>query len=364
MSEKVDYDVLISGGGPAGISTWLHLNKHASDIASRTIVLEKEAYPRDKLCGGAISSWGQDILKKFHIHINAPCIEIANTQYQFEEECYFKKEPGFLKIFRRIELDHELVKAAINKGLNIHQQETIQEISNKNNFLIVKTTKQTYRTKVLVGADGAFSTVRNHMKLKNKPCFATGIELYAPVNPTVDTEYQEKTAVLDFTPINQGLQGYFWHFPCINEDQPFMNHGIYNSRLKRNIPKVNINEMLNQQIQSRNITKQYTSWSGHPIPLLDINSTLSQPHIILAGDAAGIEPLLGGGIHLALSYGDVAVSTILNAFDHQDFSFQTYQERLRNHLVGKYIKKLTYLAHEVYSKNMNVLDAVRNIFSA
>ncbi len=45
----LDYDVMIVGGGPAGISTWLHLQKRNPVLAARTILLEKATYPRDKL---------------------------------------------------------------------------------------------------------------------------------------------------------------------------------------------------------------------------------------------------------------------------------------------------------------------------
>ena len=47
-----DYDVMIVGGGPAGISTWLHLHKRNPALAARTILIDKAVYPRQKLCGG------------------------------------------------------------------------------------------------------------------------------------------------------------------------------------------------------------------------------------------------------------------------------------------------------------------------
>jgi flavin-dependent dehydrogenase len=362
MNLKFDYKIMIVGGGPAGISTWLHLNKYDQDLASKTILIEKEKYPRDKLCGGAIGSWGQDILKQLDIKINAPSIEIKNTEYRFKNEKFCNKEPGFLKIFRRIELDHELAKNALNRGLNLNQNERIQEISNKNKEIIVKTNKRKYKVKILVGADGALSAVRSLMNPVNKPKFATGIEIFAPFNPRYETEFNDKTAVLDFTSISEGLQGYTWHFPCIKDNLPYMNHGIFDSKVNTNKPRANIRNILTNELQSRKINCKPSCWSGHPIPLLTKYTTVSQPNIILVGDAAGIEPLLGGGIHLALSYGDIAALTILEAFEINNYTFDSYREKLETHIVGKYINKLTYLANEVYNKNMDILEAIRKIF--
>ena len=48
------YEVIIVGSGPAGVSTWLHLHKLDPQLAARTLVLEKAQHPRHKLCGGGI----------------------------------------------------------------------------------------------------------------------------------------------------------------------------------------------------------------------------------------------------------------------------------------------------------------------
>ena len=54
LTTEFDYEIMIVGGGPAGISTWLHLHKYFPELAEKTLLIEKATYPRDKLCGGAI----------------------------------------------------------------------------------------------------------------------------------------------------------------------------------------------------------------------------------------------------------------------------------------------------------------------
>lgn len=55
MDAQVHYDVIINGGGPAGLSTALHLLRCSAQWSKRLLVLEKGIYPRFELCGGAMT---------------------------------------------------------------------------------------------------------------------------------------------------------------------------------------------------------------------------------------------------------------------------------------------------------------------
>jgi flavin-dependent dehydrogenase len=85
----------------------------------------------------------------------------------------------------------------------------------------------------------------------------------------------------------------------------------------------------------RNIEPCIGSWSSHPIRCYGPGDTISKPNILLVGDAAGIEPAFGGGIHFALSYGDIAAKTIIDVYKNNDFSFIDYEKRMSSHAVGK-----------------------------
>ena len=118
-----------------------------------------------------------------------------------------------------------------------------------------------------------------------------------------------------------------------------------------------------RELESRNIHLGPKTWSSHPIPWNSDDDILSQPNVILVGDAAGVEPAFGGGIHLALSYGEIAAQAIIDAFLNDDFSFRDYQHRIQSHSVGKFIAKCTSLALAMYDGKMNPLDAVQEVFA-
>ena len=60
--ESRELDIVIVGGGPAGLSTWLHLHSEDPRLAARTLLIEKAVYPRDKLCGGGVVPQADQVL--------------------------------------------------------------------------------------------------------------------------------------------------------------------------------------------------------------------------------------------------------------------------------------------------------------
>jgi menaquinone-9 beta-reductase len=364
MTPRNDYDVMIVGGGPAGISTWLNLHKYAPELASKTVLIEKEEYPRDKLCGGGLQKWmTQKIFDDLQIDFNIPFISINNFEIRLGEDVYTYKEKDFFRVVRRIEFDQYLANIAMHRGLLIKENEKFLDVTHTSKGLLVKTDKTHYYTKILVGADGALSAVLRKMDLPKRPSLAPTIEIFTPVNPRFDPEFDNHSAVLDFSAITKGLQGYVWHFPCLKDGKPFMNHGIIDSRILSNMKRANLKELFCQELQSRNIPYNPKTWKSHPIPYFRDSGILSKSNILLVGDAAGIEPFLGGGIHLSLTYGAVAATAISDAFKNNDFSFENYTQRVRVHYLGKYINKLTDIAKLVYSDNTKLINAAAQVMA-
>jgi flavin-dependent dehydrogenase len=134
-------------------------------------------------------------------------------------------------------------------------------------------------------------------------------------------------------------------------------------RVYPNKPLADMKKIFARELKNRNIARTQKLWLSHPIRWYSSEDVISQPNNLLVGDAVGIEPAFGGGIHFALLYGGVAAKTIVNAIRKDDFSFNDYKKSLGSHLIGKFINKCTRIALAMYDFKMNPLDAAREVFT-
>jgi flavin-dependent dehydrogenase len=355
--------IMIVGAGPAGISTWMHLQEEAPQLARHSIIIEKAIFPRDKLCAGGLCIWVADVLAKLRLDLDIPSLFVSDLEFRFGEEIDRLHQDNYFRVVQRVDFDHALARAALKRGLDLHEGEMLIDVIRTRNKLMVTTNRRKYAVQALVGADGAFSTVHRKMFPSQKRHLAPTLQIFAPSDSRYDSEFNEKKTVVDLTPINEGLQGYVWHVPCLKNKAPFIAHGISDFRLWSDRPRADMEKIFGRELERRNIHRGLKSWSSHPIPWYSGDDILSQPNVILVGDAGGVEPAFGGGIHLSLSYGEVAAQALIDAFHKDDFSFGDYRERIHSHSVGRFIAKCTRLALEMYGGKMNPLDAAREVFS-
>ena len=87
---------------------------------------------------------------------------------------------------------------------------------------------------------------------------------------------------------------------------------------------------------------------GHPIHLFSPHSVLSAPHIVLAGDAAGVDPLLGEGISLALGYGELAARAVIKGLHHNNLDFADYTRDVHASPMGRSLRFRHRAASVIY----------------
>ena len=107
-------DFVIVGGGPAGISTALHL-QHAAPHA-KFVVLEAKPYPRDKICAGGIGARAFRYLERIGVEVDCPKVKVDAIALRFGEQTIVTRDPDIGVVVRRFLFDHAFAKVAIGRG--------------------------------------------------------------------------------------------------------------------------------------------------------------------------------------------------------------------------------------------------------
>jgi flavin-dependent dehydrogenase len=343
-----DYDVIIVGSGPAGVSTWLHLHRFEPQLATRALVVEKAQHPRSKLCGGGVMRAADVVLGRLRVRIDTPSVPVHNVEFRYHGKRFYWRQKNFFRVVRRHEFDAELANVARQRGMNLHEQEAFRDFVRINGGVEVETDRATYRARALVGADGARSVVRSKMKIEERARVSRLIEILTPANHQVDPEFVDNTAVFDFDGLDAGLQGYIWDFPCWENGGAAMNRGIFDSRVYPHRARADLKLLFRIALNTRNALDPQQPWEGHPERWFHPKATYAQPNVLLAGDAAGVEPFGGEGISFALEYGEVAAAQLVAAFSQNDFGFAGYRDAIMAHELGKALNLRLRLARLTY----------------
>lgn len=285
----------------------------------QVLLIEKQALPRYKACGGAVSAKTQELL-------DFPLAEIC-------EEEIFQAQIGvlggsvaevgldepFLYLVQRTRFDQRLVKDAIAQGVNFKDQAEFKSLVADGNSLVVTTSENTYRTRFVIGADGAMSAVRGQLGIKWKPQLGIALEGEYPVGEG-RSGWPPGTLAID---LGYPGHGYSWVFP--KGDSLSIGLGTFS----RTLPGAK--DMLDSYLKAKGFAGLKPEiLRGHPIPADGARKKILHSRWGVAiGDAAGlVDPLTGEGIYYAILSGKIAGEEIAEALQTGSRNLQHYSERI------------------------------------
>ena len=270
--------------------------------AGHEVLLMDDSLEREKPCGGGVTGKALESMAWFREH-PLPHNEIRKmrvfTRNGRAADVHLRTP---IYIFSRTTLDSSLREAACRAGTRLFRERAVgfQELARG---WVIRTTQTCHEVDLLIGADGAASTVRAATAGKfvaGDLSLALGFYLPASYHPdTILTELQEG-----------GFHGYLWSFPRVDHTSV----GIL-----RWLPHTNSAE-LRQRVLTFISIRYPDAGQGMPfyaarIPCLSCRKLMHQPvcgkNWALLGDAAGFtDAITAEGIHYALRSAELLTQAV------------------------------------------------------
>lgn len=315
------YDVFISGGGPAGTSAAIGLK----DSGYQILLAEKKKFPRDKICGDALSAdvWNQldqlgfslDEINRFNHKL--PCYGARIISASGEViDFAFKDLPNSLApgyISERWAFDEFMwEKARKSPGVTTREECTVKSAEWKGDHWIIHTGLGDFNARMLLIADGAQSPLaRTIGKVEvERDHYCAGLRQYWE---GVEGFHEDGFIELHF--YNEIIPGYFWMFP-LPDGRANIGIGMLSSSVAGK--KVDLKKHMEYLITEHPVVsarfknaKPLEKVRGWGLPIGSKKRVLSGDHFLLLGDAASmIDPATGEGIGNAIRTGRVAAQIL------------------------------------------------------
>jgi menaquinone-9 beta-reductase len=343
-----NYEIIIAGAGPSGSAAALQLSKLNPTLTSRILLVDKAVFPRPKLCAGAISSDGVQVLEELGVGLTVPVVPVHVTRMFLPTGCLTYEQPNHFRVVSREQFDHSLFISAHERGIATREGEAVEGVINRGDELIVQTSRHEYRTKLLIAADGANSTLRHELRLSRAGRLMVGLEIHARLSDISIKDFPDNTIFLDFKPTIKNLPGYCWIFPTVTEHPVVLSLGLLAAPFSAQ-EAFFAKDIFARWLEDLGLNLSNFNLKAHPALRYERRAACSKPRIVFVGDAAGLEPLFGEGIASALGIGRMAGQVAFEALRTNDFSFSDYEKRIRLSSIGSMMRRRQMVARRIYS---------------
>ena len=337
-------DILILGGGLAGLTNALHLAKAGLHVR----LLEKGEYPRHKVCGEYISN---EVLP----YLDSLGFEPFSLGATAMERCLLSTVEGKtveapLPLggfgLSRYRMDDELYKLVLAQGGEI-LQETVEEVEfSGDQFTVSTRSGQVYTAPLVIGAFGKRSKLdvaldRPFMQ-KNAPYLGVKAHYAGDFPEDLVALYNFDGGYCGVSKVEDGRIN-ICYLANYDTFKTYKNLATYEQEVVRKNPLLN------------DILNRVTPLFDRPLTISQISFASKEnvrEHVLMSGDAAGmIHPLCGNGMGMAITSAQLLSQEILQYFasKHPDrqrleaaYTAQWQQQFRKRLLFGRAFNALFY----------------------
>lgn len=325
-------DVIVVGAGPAGATTAYHLARSGMDV----LLLEKTAFPREKVCGDGLTPRATKQLVAMGIDISEEAGWLRNRglriigggqrlELAWPELASY---PDYGLVRKRDDFDEQLARQAEKAGARMYERcnvgepilDTAGRITGVHAKLGEEKTPVTFHAPIVVAADGNSTRLSLKMGLHRREDRPMGVAVRTYfTSPRHDDDYLESWLELWDRRGAQDrlLPGYGWVFG-MGDGTSNVGLGVLNT--SDDFKELDWREILKAWTASMPEEWGYTPENmtgpirGAALPM----AFNRQPHytrgLLLVGDAGGlVNPFNGEGIAYAMESGVIAAETIVQA---------------------------------------------------
>ncbi|UKJ07309.1 NAD(P)/FAD-dependent oxidoreductase [Solitalea lacus] len=306
---KTDFDLAIIGGGLAGLSTAIQMNKLGYEV----ILFEKETFPFHKVCGEYIAMESWDFLQGLGVpleNMQLPKITRLHISDCRGKLLAHKLNPGGFGI-SRYSLDNELHQLAKQSGVVVYDNTKVLAIDFYQGKSVIKTNSATFNAKVACGSWGKRANIDIKLRREFIHQPPKKNQHFIAVKYHVKTDFPDDLIELhNFENGYCGISTVENNMQCLCYLTTAYNLQQCNNDIKK-LEKTYLakNPHLNQYFQFSKFI------FNEPLVISQISFASKEAindHIFMVGDAAGmIAPLCGNGMSMAL-HGSKLVVPILD----------------------------------------------------
>ena len=320
-------EVLIIGGGLAGLTAAIHLSK----IGLQVTVIEKNEFPKHKVCGEYISN---EVLPYLNwLNLNIANLNPTNiTQLEFSTASG-KTIKSVLPLggfgISRFALDEYLYKKALENGCKI-LQDNVENIQFEDNQFIVTTAKKTIlKSEIVIGAFGK----RSNIDQKLNRDFIQKKSYWLAVKAHYSGDFPNNSV---------GLHNFKGGYCGVSKVEKDIINICYLADYETFKRFKNIEEyqksVVSENPHLKVIFEKSKLLFEKPLTISQISFDKKQAvenHILMIGDTAGlIHPLCGNGMAMAVHSAKI-VSELVE-------KYYTNEIKSRNELEEKYIQEWNF----------------------